>query len=282
MDFIKNNFYFEKDKNGNLIPHKFRFNQSVFDKIYKADDNTSYITIKENENDNNDIKIYVSNRSKKDNIKKIVNNYMKILSLFHYNYILSRDYNNIPENKIKNAITDDAKDRGFGEENPKSQKNYLHQYKNKRLISLISNTKSFDKKSFILASETFKYSVRNADNTDNEGNAVYVYTNIIETYKIDVSNISDNYLENIVKTICYQVDNRDVIMNEDVGGGSSGSSVGGSSKIRDKNGDAHDNQVSILHKANQCISYDFATNYTANLIMVGIIYYMGLYNNKIF
>jgi uncharacterized integral membrane protein len=282
MDFIKNNFYFEKDKNGNLIPHKFRFNQSVFDKIYKADDNTSYITIKENENDNNDIKIYVSNRSKKDNIKKIVNNYMKILSLFHYNYILSRDYNNIPENKIKNAITDDAKDRGFGEENPKSRENYLHQYKNKRLISLISNTKSFDKKSFILASETFKYSVRNADNTDNAEDVVYVYTNIIETYKIDVSNISDNYLENIVKTICYQVDNRDVIMNEDVSSGGGSGSGGGNSKIRDKNGDAHDNQVNILHKANQCISYDFATNYTANLIMVGIIYYMGLYNNKIF
>jgi hypothetical protein len=201
---------------------------------------------------------------------------MKILSLFHYNYILSRHYKDIPVNEIKNAITEDAKDRGFGE----SRENYLHQYKNKRLISLISNTKSFDKKSFILASETFKYSVRNADNTDNEGNAVYVYTNIIETYKIDVSNISDNYLENIVKTICYQVDNRDVIMNEDVGGGSS--SGGGGSKIRDKNGDAHDNQVNILHKANQCISYDFATNYTANLIMVGIIYYMGLYNNKIF
>ena len=275
MDFIKNNFYFEKDKNGNLIPHKFRFNQSVFDKIYKADDNTSYITI--NENDNNDIKIYVSNRSKKDNIKKIVYNYMKILSLFHYNYILSRHYKDIPVNEIKNAITEDAKDRGFGE----SRENYLHQYKNKRLISLISNTKSFDKKSFILASETFKYSVRNADNTDNAGDAVYVYTNIIETYKIDVSNISDNYLENVVKTICYQVDNRDVIMNEDVGSGSGGGS-GGGSKIRDKNGDAHDNQVSILHKANQCISYDFATNYTANLIMVGIIYYMGLYNNKIF
>jgi hypothetical protein len=71
-------------------------------------------------------------------------------------------------------------------------------------------------------------------------------------------------------------------MNEDVSSGSGGGSGGGNSKIRDKNGDAHDNQVNILHKANQCISYDFATNYTANLIMVGIIYYMGLYNNKIF
>jgi hypothetical protein len=32
--FVKDNFYFEKDKSGKLIPHKFRFKQSVFDKIY--------------------------------------------------------------------------------------------------------------------------------------------------------------------------------------------------------------------------------------------------------
>jgi hypothetical protein len=281
MDFIKDNFYFEKDKNGNLIPHKFRFNQSVFDVTYVNSDKTSYISF--NDKNNINFNIYVSKGSKVDKIKKIVYNYMKILSLFHYNYILSRNYNG-DFATIKSKITADAKDRGFGEEVQKSQTNYLHQYKNKRLISLISNTKSFDKKSFILASETFKYSV-NADKPDNAGDAgdvAYVYTNIIETYNINVSNISDNYLENVVKTICYQVDNRDVIMNEDMDGGGSGSSSGGSSKIRDKNGEAHDNQVNILHKANQCISFDFATNYTANLIMLGIIYSMGLYNNKIF
>ena len=281
MDFIKDNFYFEKDRNGNLIPHKFRFNQSVFDRTYDNSDTTSYISFID-KNDIN-INIYVSKGSKEYKIKKIVDNYMKILSLFHYNYILSRNYTDA-STTIKSKISADAKDRGFGEEDKISQANYLHQYKNKRLISLISNTKSFDKKSFILASETFKYSLNadNADNTDNAGDAgdvAYVYTNIIETYNINVSNISDNYLENVVKTICYQVDNRDVIMNDDVGSGSSGSS---GSKIMNKNGDAHDNQVNILHKANQCISFDFATNYTANLIMLGIIYSMGLYNNKIF
>ena len=52
--------------------------------------------------------------------------------------------------------------------------------------------------------------------------------------------------------------------------------------IKDKNSDAHQNSLNILHKANQCISFDFATNYTINLIMLGIIYYIGLYNNKIF
>ena len=103
---------------------------------------------------------------------------------------------------------------------------------------------------------------------------MYVYTNIIETYNINVSNISDNYLENVIKTICYQVDNRDVIMND--------YKESDPTNIINKNGDAHDNHVNILHKANQCISYDFATNYTANLIMIGIIYSIGLYNNKIF
>jgi hypothetical protein len=275
MDFIKDNVYFEKDKNGNLIPHKFRFNQSVFDGTYENSDKTSYISFKD-KNDIN-INIYVSKGSKEYKIKKIVDNYMKILSLFHYNYILSRNYETASAT-IKSKISADSNGIGLGE----LEKNYLHQYKNKRLISLISNTKSFDKKSFILASETFKYSAKNDDNTDkpdntgDAGDVAYVYTNIIETYNINVSNISDNYLENVVKTICYQVDNRDVIMNDDVG------SSGSSSKIMNKNGDAHDNQVNMLHKANQCISYDFATNYTANLIMLGIIYSMGLYNNKIF
>jgi hypothetical protein len=56
MDFIKDNFYFEKDKNGNLIPHKFRFNQSVFDGTYENSDKTSYISFKDKKDIN--INIY--------------------------------------------------------------------------------------------------------------------------------------------------------------------------------------------------------------------------------
>ena len=331
--FVKDNFYFEKDKSGNFIPHKFRLKKAVFDKNYE--NASQYIKF------DNDIKIYISKGDKKEKIEGIVNNYMNILSLFQYNYILSDGYDSIDDTDIlKKDIIDNAKDRGIDE-----PQNYLHQYKNKRLISLISNTKgfdkSFDKKSFILADDTFKYSkpipITIAKLTENKeitpvdaatitpyvaglitkkiaekfkANAVaaltpeakdalklavadvmYVYTNIIETYNINVSNISDNYLENVVKTICYQVDNRDVLMNEEGSGGGSGGGGGGgggagtvigSRKINNKNGDAHDNQVNILHKANQCVSYDFATNYTANLIMLGIIYSIGLYNNKIF
>ena len=102
-----------------------------------------------------------------------------------------------------------------------------------------------------------------------------IYTNIIETYNVNVANITENYLENIINTICYQIDNRYVIMNKY-------SKEGHKYSIKDKNSDAHQNSLNILHKANQCISFDFATNYTINLIMLGIIYYIGLYNNKIF
>jgi hypothetical protein len=356
--FVKDNFYFEKDKSGNFIPHKFRFKKAVFDKLYE--NASRYIKF------DNDIKIYISKGDKKEKINEIVNNYMNILSLFQYNYILSDGYDNI-SSELKTEITNNAKDRGID-----VPQNYLHQYKNKRLISLISNTKgfdkSFDKKSFILADDTFKYSkpipITIAKLTENKeitpvdaatitpyvarlitkkiaekfkanavaaltpeakdaltpeakdaltqeakdaltpgaknalavGDVMYVYTNIIETYNINVSNISDNYLENVVKTICYQVDNRDVLMNEEGSGGSGGGSSGsggggggsgagtviGSRKINNKNGDAHDNHINILHKANQCVSYDFATNYTVNLIMLGIIYSIGLHNNKIF
>ena len=281
--FVKDNFYFEKDKSGNLIPHKFRFKQSVFDKIYDYS-KTPYIKI------DDDIKVYIGKEDKKAKIQEIINNYMNIISLFQYNYILSINYDTMAEtDKIKIEIKKNANDIGI-----KNPNNYLHQYKNKRLISLISNTKgfdkSFDKKTFELAEDTFKYSksasttdTTTTDSTsDKAGDVMYVYTNIIETYKINVSNISDNYLENVIKTICYQVDNRDVIMNEEGGTGDEVSAKMGSSNIKNKNGDAYDNQINILHKANQCISYDIATNYTVNLIMLGIIYSIGLYNNKIF
>ena len=149
---------------------------------------------------------------------------------------------------------------------------HLHKYKNKRLLSLISNTKKFDKYNFKLASGTFDKNSRETDDIK------YIYTNIIETYNVNVANITENYLENVINTICYQIDNRDVIMNnsddvlkEDI-----------YYSIKNKNGDAHDNQLNILHKANQCIGLDFAANYTINLIMLVIIYYIGLYNNKIF
>jgi hypothetical protein len=155
---------------------------------------------------------------------------------------------------------------------PEHLHEHLHKYKNKRLLSLISNTKKFDKDNFKLARGTFgKNSVETED-------IKYIYTNIMETYNVNVENITENYLENIINTICYQIDNREVIMNnsddvlkEDI-----------YYSIKNKNDDAHDNQLNILHKANQCIGLDFAANYTINLIMLVIIYYIGLYNNKIF
>ena len=285
--FVKNNFYFEKDKNGDLIPHKFRFSKAVFGKSYTFDEKGLNVTIKNTAADEEGTKIYISKGDKKAKITEIANNYMNILSLFQYNYILSDGYSLISEQN-KKKILESADKRGFGNDDVKSSQNYLHQYKNKKLISLISNTKSFDKsfdkKSFVLATDTFKY-FNYKDTTAvpatpatpaTVADVMYVYTNIIETYSIKVSNISDNYLENVVKTICYQVDNRDVVMNE------RGGTSDGGTNIKNKNGDAHDNQVNILHKANQCISYDFATNYTTNLIMLGIIYSIGLYNNKIF
>ena len=152
---------------------------------------------------------------------------------------------------------------------PEHLHDHLHKYKNKRLLSLISNTKKFDKDNFKLASGTFDKNSRETDDIK------YLYTNIIETYNVNVPNITENYLENIINTICYQIDNRDVIMNKY-------SREGHKYSIKDKNSDAHQNSLNILHKANQCISFDFATNYTINLIMLGIIYYIGLYNNKIF
>jgi hypothetical protein len=364
-----NNFYFEKDKkSGDTISHKFRFKKSVFDYTYNTPNAPTTINISGTGLENLlSIPIKIENfEEKKKKIIEIINNYMNIISLFQYNYILSDALSTqstqstpptqltqptqptqstqstpptqltqptqstpptpptLQTENIDKKILQDAKDVGYDK-----GENYLHKYKNRKLISLISNTKSFEKMSFVLAEATFKYSkytvkeitaltsddtaiftvahitaltpeaknalkskeavkntlkedVKNAlerpdtEASTSKNNAVeYVYTYIINNYNINVSNISDNYLENVVKTICYQVDNRDVVMNQE--------SVGGVNKnIINKISEAHNNHVSILHKANQCVTYDFATNYMVNLIILGIIYYIGLDNNKIF
>jgi len=321
------NFYFEKDKSENYISHKFRFNKSVFEYTYTPAVNS--ITI------SSFPIIYIENfEDKKEKIINIINNYMNIISLFQYNYILSEALSTQPTQPtqvtedIKTIILKDAKDVGYNK-----GEDYLHKYKNRKLISLISNTKSFEKMSFVLAEATFKYSkytvkyitdltadtaktftvdhiialtpeaknalkavieskadvnnalstevkdelAKTATSTSNNNAVEYVYTNVINNYNINVSNISDNYLENVVKTICYQVDNRDVVMNQE-----SDSEQKSNMEIINKISEAHDNQVTILHKANQCVTYDFATNYMVNLIILGIIYYIGLDNNKIF
>ena len=344
-----NNFYFEKDKSGNIISHKFRFNKLVFDYTYTPSTPSTPSTSKAIKLDNLLIPIDIENfEEKKKKIIEIINNYMNIISLFQYNYILSDalmqstpstpstqstqptqpTQSTLQTENIDEKILKDAKDVGYNK-----GENYLHKYKNRKLISLISNTKSFEKMSFVLAEATFKYSkytvkeitdltpvnagnftdahikaltpeaknalkeviksneaVKNAlsegvktelgklpDASTSKNNAVeYVYIYIINSYNINVSNISDNYLENLVKTICYQVDNRDVVMNQEPVG----------KKFPNININkiyaAHENHVSILHKANQCVTYDFATNYMVNLIILGIIYYIGLDNNKIF
>jgi len=135
-----------------------------------------------------------------------------------------------------------------------------------------NNIQKTDNQIFELAKGTFGV---DTPGTSGTSGVKYIYMNMLENYKINVPNITENYLENIINTICYQINNREVIMNNN-------GKEGDKYSIKDKNSDAHQNSLNILHKANQCISFDFATNYTINLIMLGIVYYIGLYNNKIF
>ena len=279
--FIKNYFYFEKDKNNDIIPHKFRLNTALLIIQPKVVD-TKYYNV-----NNQNIK-KLDDSTKIDSIKDIVKNYMTIISHLHFNTLLLKKLitptdatlttyfnNSNPVEKIdKIKSTDRPTDLTELELNKYFDYN-LHKYKNKKLLSLISNNniQKTDNQIFELAKGTF--GVDTSGTTDTDG-VKYIYMNMLENYKINVPNITENYLENIINTICYQINNREVIMNNN----------GDENKyiysIKDKNSDAHQNSLNILHKANQCISFDFATNYTINLIMLGIVYYIGLYNNKIF
>ncbi len=278
--FIKNYFYFVKDKNNDIIPHKFRLNTTLLIKIIEKDG--EYYK----EGDQNIKKLDDStNKEKIDSINDIVKNYMTIISHLHFNTLLLKKlstptdanlttyFNSNPIDTIDKIKSTDNKPTDLKELN-KYYDDHLHKYKNKKLLSLISNNniQKTDNQIFELAKGTFGVDTSGTSDTDG---VKYIYMNMLENYKINVPNITENYLENIINTICYQIDNRDVIMNKY-------SREGHKYSIKDKNSDAHQNSLNILHKANQCISFDFATNYTINLIMLGIIYYIGLYNNKIF
>jgi hypothetical protein len=279
--FIKNNFYFEKDKNNDIIPHKFRLNKALLIIQPKVVD-TKYYNV-----NNQNIK-KLDDSTKIDSIKDIVKNYMTIISHLHFNTLLLKKLttptdatlttyfnNSNPVEKIDKIKSTDRPTYPTELELNKYYDDHLHKYKNKKLLSLISNNniQKTDNQIFELAKGTF--GVDTSGTTDTDG-VKYIYMNMLENYKINVPNITENYLENIINTICYQINNREVIMNNN----------GDENKyiysIKDKNSDAHQNSLNILHKANQCISFDFATNYTINLIMLGIVYYIGLYNNKIF
>ena len=278
--FIKSHFYFEKDKNNDIIPHKFRLNTTLL--IKNIEKNGEYYK----EGNQNIKKLDDStNKEKIDSINDIVKNYMTIISHLHFNTLLLKKLTTPTDATLttyfNNSNPVEKIDKIKSSDRPTDLtelKNYfddhLHKYKNKKLLSLISNNniQKTDNQIFELAKGTF--GVDTSDTTDTDG-VKYIYMNMLEKYKINVPNITENYLENIINTICYQIDNRDVIMNKY-------SKEGHKYSIKDKNSDAHQNSLNILHKANQCISFDFATNYTINLIMLGIVYYIGLYNNKIF
>ena len=280
--FIKSHFYFEKDKNNDIIPHKFRLNTELLKKTINVVDTKYY-----NVNNQNIKKLDDStNKEKIDSIKDIVKNYMTIISHLHFNTLLLKKLTTPTDATLttyfnnKNPI--DTIDKIKSTDRPtdptelnKYLDDHLHKYKNKKLLSLISNNniQKTDNQIFELAKGTF--GVDTSGTTDTDG-VKYIYMNMLENYKINVPNITENYLENIINTICYQINNREVIMNNN------GDENKDTYSIKDKNSDAHQNSLNILHKANQCISFDFATNYTINLIMLGIVYYIGLYNNKIF
>lgn len=282
--FIKNNFYFEKDKNNDIIPHKFRLNKALLIIQPKVVD-TKYYNV-----NNQNIKVFIDS-TKIDSIKDIVKNYMTIISHLHFNTLLLKKLttptdatlttyfnNSNPVEKIDKIKSTDRPTDPTELELNKYYDNHLHKYKNKKLLSLISNNniQKTDNQIFELAKGTFGVDTSDTSGTTDTDGVKYIYMNMLENYKINVPNITENYLENIINTICYQINNREVIMNNN------GDENKDTYSIKDKNSDAHQNSLNILHKANQCISFDFATNYTINLIMLGIVYYIGLYNNKIF
>jgi hypothetical protein len=95
-DVYKNNeliskyVYFEKDKNGEIIPHKFRLNINIFKKLEGAVSSGYY------EEKGQKIRVFNDNEKEK-NIDNIIKNYMTIISYLHFNTLLFAPFKKMEE-----------------------------------------------------------------------------------------------------------------------------------------------------------------------------------------
>jgi hypothetical protein len=277
------NFY-NTDEEG-IVPYKFilKIDKGDFGK-FKEEAGIQIPNIKnlEVEDDN------------KENIQNIIVNFLVIAAHIKYNYNLIITE---PGDKITNIIKSDLL-TGRGTYNYINSLNFFHEYKNKKLFSLFSNTSFANANKIAEIDDTFKYTFSStspasaifatsatsatptvydkykSDICTSFKNHHYTYNLLVNNYDISSLNISNNYLKNIIKTIYYQVNNKDILIDnsgEDNIDGATGKSF---EIFKEKSTNA-DPVNTILHKANACVNTSLMSNYIANIILIAIVYNVG-------
>lgn len=215
----------------------------------------------------------------KNNIQNIIVNFLVITAHIKYNYnLINKD--DVITNEIKNIIKGDLLE-GRGTYDYINSLNFFHSYKNKRLFSLFSNTSFANANKITEIDDTFKYTFATeeydryeADICTTFKNHNYIYNLLINNYNSRAVNISNNYLKNIIKTIYYQINNKDILIDNYGEQNINGTDRKRFDIYKDKSTNA-DPVNTILHKANQCVSVSFMGNYIANIILIAIVYNVG-------
>jgi len=260
--FYNNN----EDNDGGIVPYKFilKIDKGDFDK-FKAAAGIGVQDIKSLEDDN------------AKNIQNIIVNFLVTSAHIKYNYNLIKA--DPPEN-IQNIIKDDLLTRQ-GTYTYNNSLNFFHHYKNKKLFSLFSNTSLANANKITEIDDTFKYTFDTTvyDNYKDDICAPfkthnYIYNLLINNYDMRSLNVSNNYLKNLIKTVYYQINNKDILM-DNYGEQNIDGTTGKRFDIYKEKSTNADPVNTILHKANRCVSVSLMGNYIANIILIAIVYTVG-------
>jgi hypothetical protein len=260
--FYNNN----EDNDGGIVPYKFilKIDKGDFDK-FKAHAGIGV----------QDINSLVDDNAK--NIQNIIVNFLVTTAHIKYNYNLIQAY---PVDAIKNIIKTDLLN-GNGTYTYINSLNFFHHYKNKKLFSLFSNTLFANANKITEIDDTFKYSFDTAVYDKYKDDICtpfkthnYIYNLLINNYDMRSLNVSNNYLKNLIKTVYYQINNKDILM-ENYGEQNIDGTTGKRFDIYKEQSTNADPVNTILHKANRCVSMNLMGNYIANIILIAIVYTVG-------
>jgi hypothetical protein len=265
-------FHFYNNSEEDIIPYKFilKLKKIDLDDFYKAAGITG--------TDGNIAKEKLQDENK-PNIQNIIGNFLMTTTHIKYNYnLIKKD----PSLEIMDIIKSDLP-INRDTYNYINSLNFFHSYKNKKLFSLFSNTSYANSNKIAEIDDTFKYTFASEKYSAYEKDICpafktqkYIYNLLMNDYDVRALNISNNYLKNIIRTIYYQINNKDMLVDnygeQKITGGTG---TGESFEIyKDKSTNADAVNI-ILHKANRCVSVNLMGNYIANIILIAIVYNIG-------
>ena len=275
-NFFRHYVMFYTNNDNKKIWNKFLLKKSFFDdyKIYKG--NKAALTIDK-------LKIFdklFNNTYDSSYIDEHTNEYMKILSHYHFNKLISGyspkssepSVNDIFK-KIKTSTTSETSIVAF-----------IDNYRNMKLFRLLLLQKQKYENKNLNINDTFLITEAVSINTELTSKDEFIKATDLQSmyYKLISSGIinldkSNNYLMNIIKSVYYQINNKRIEYNIPIDDNNIGKDCI-YYDIISKKPFVHENIIN--DNANNTIGYELFATYFINMVMIGIIYNLALVKNN--